>query len=118
MEEMLSIIRLRLRSAIYKLHEAEGKAQISKAKTSKENFAKCTRDASFSGDLTDSTIKVNIGEETKVQADSSNTQRTVDARKSLPGFAIGNCKYRGSPASALRCVVKSTYDSNDNLIAW
>ncbi|XP_068676051.1 uncharacterized protein [Montipora foliosa] len=89
-------------SATYKLHETEGKAHVSKAKTSKENFAKCTRDASFSGDLTDSTVKVNIGEETKVQADSSNTQRTVDARKSLPAFAIGNCKDKGPPASALR----------------
>ncbi|XP_068685853.1 uncharacterized protein [Montipora foliosa] len=59
------------RRAILELHETEGKAHVSKAKTSKENFAKCTRDASFSGDWTDSTIKVNIGEETKVQADSS-----------------------------------------------
>ena len=97
--------RLRLSAVLKRMsdtlepYETEGKAHVSKAKTSKENFAKCTRDASFSGDWTDSTIKVNIGEETKVQADSSNTRR-------------------GSPASALRCVVKSTYNSNDNLIAW
>ncbi|XP_068727274.1 uncharacterized protein [Montipora capricornis] len=101
-DELLRFSAMLKRIATYKLHEIEGKAPVSKAKTSKENFAKCTRDASFSGDLTDSTIEVNIGEETKVQADSSNTPRTVDARKSLPAFAIGNCKYRGSPASALR----------------
>ena len=60
-------------------NEMRVKAHFSKAKTSKEIFAKWARVASFSGDLTDSTIiQVNMGEVMKVQADSSNTQTTIE----------------------------------------
>ena len=60
-------------------NEMRVKAHFSKAKTSKKIFAKWARVASFLGDLTDSTIiEVNMGEVMKVQADSSNTQTTIE----------------------------------------
>ena len=94
--------------AFYIPNEIRVKAHFSKAKTSKENFAKCARVASFSGELTDSTIiQVNMGEVTKVQADFSNTQTTIDAGESLEKLTIDNSEYRESFASAFRCVMKS-----------
>ena len=66
-------------------------------------------------DQTQCKIKGNEAKETKVEADSSKTERRTDAGKSLPEFTVDASEIRRL-SSPTRCVINFIYDIED--IAW
>ena len=70
----------------------------------KINHEKCGMVESVFVDQMDCKIKGNEAKETKVEADSSKTERRTDAGKSLPAFTLDDSEIRRL-SSPTRCVM-------------